>query len=257
MSAEQQFLKQLFAERFRVRNPDMARVRIRHLIDAARVLSVEPDRGDDTGGGAVHVTVILGEDAAGPAVFLDPFRREDGAIPETPGGRFRLIGRDGGVYVGLRGEVTEGVTWRGGAAWRFAYDGHLWVLQRRAYYRVELPPKPESICELTLPDGAVLKARMADISLGGLGGRLVRPPDSDDELPSAGVTLDAIRFTLPGSREIRCKGRLVSLRRTRREQGGHYIVGVQFTRLGLGQEQTISTFIRQREREIRRRERGF
>jgi len=258
MTTDQTFLSQLFADRFRVRDAELSRHRVRRLIESGRVLSVEPDRESGGGQGPLHVTVILHDEEGSPVVLLDPFQGDGGAVSEPRRDRaFRLIGRDGGLYVGLRGTIVDAVTWKGETAWRFDFGGQVWVLQRREHYRIGLPPSPATECRLTLSGGGTLVLRVTDISLGGLGGRLADDVSGEEARAIAGQKLDGIRFTLPGGEEIRCRGRIVNVRRAPREQGRHYLVGIQFAPLRFDQERIISAYIREREREIRRRERGY
>ncbi len=270
MSAEQAFLRRLFTDDFLVRTPDLMRHWIQLLVSSARVLSVEPERGGGHGKELLHVTILL--DHLPPVVLLDPFRQGDDTVPDPDGAEvYRLIGRDRGVYIGLEGTIVGSTMWRGEAAWRFDYGGRLWLLQRRQYYRMELPPVSDTVCEIiTLegaslqarmqditPEGVSLQARMQDISLGGASMRLQGDAADAANVPAPGTRLEIIRFTLPGAKEVQCAGRIANVRQAAKVRGGHCLIGVQFDRLSIEQEKTILTYIRRREREIRRRERGY
>lgn len=250
MSSEEQLLKAVFHDTYRLERPEQVLHWLRRLRDRARLLTAYPERGGD-----LRVTAIVELDERTGVVHIDGF---DGCCPESGDApTFRLLGREGGVYVGLKGRalVTDG---QKGGLYRFDHGGHIWIMQRRAHFRAQMPPGASVFCEFILEDGQAFKMRLDDVSQGGIGGTLTMQDFDSSIMPfEPGKPVTELRFTLPGETDIRCAGRIANVREVSRGSRRDWVIGVQFDGLSLPCERLISRYVRTRERVQRQRDRGY
>ena len=172
----------------------------------------------------------------------------------------RLLGREGGVHIGLQGRVVALEKRPDGVFWSLDCAGDIWVMQRRAHFRARVPASSKSYCEMAFPDGQTLEIRLTDMSQGGAGGILPFPGEGLDfeELPlDAGTPISAGTLKLADGVEIAFSGRVANVRWASRDERRWCVVGIEFDRVNPELERLISRFIRSWEREQRRRERGY
>lgn len=248
---EQWLIKTLFAAEYQISSEEQVRYRLRHLADSHAQLSVYSQRSV-----LLHTTSVLAVGNPHSKIVLDGFARSDHGTPRTDED-YTLIGRDLGVYVGLRGkicppsrETCDGELW-------FDYGGKVWVYQRRRYYRVDLPPKEQTPIRLTDGSGSTFELSLIDLSVGGCGALVSANDVAVASLPKPGDKLLKVQFTLPGEEPLLCVGTIANVRRWSAPKAVHYVLGIEFESLSTQSEQLILRYLRQRERVMRRRQRGF
>ena len=251
MSTKDPLLNVVFQDKFRQDSAAHVLSRLQGLRDRARLLTVYSEHS-----AVQRVTSVMEVDTKTSAIQIDGF---DGCCPDS--GRsplFWLLGRDNGVYVGLRGQVISKPGRSQDGLYSFDYEGCLWVMQRRGKFRVRIAPSARVVCELTLKTGQSLTIQLIDISEGGIGGVVLSDEFSPDNAPVAtGDAIEQMRFTLPGDGLITAPGKIASVRPGARGVEPGWVIGIAFEGLSLPCEHRIGRFVRGREREQRRRERGL
>lgn len=251
--SEQWLLKKIFDDHYRVSNPGRMRHVLRGLRDRNQILSVYPEKRD-----VAHVTMIIALDADQRFVLIDEFTADDDNLAWlVPGARLSLVGRDRRLYVGFKAHFIEPLEWRGAGAYRCDFGGRFWLLQQRRYYRVDLPAAERLDCTLIDSRGRTFQARLIDLSIGGFGGLLNVDTAAEEDLPQSGERLSAVRFKLQGDTKIACRGKVANLRRVSPLRHDRVILGIEFDALTAADEQAICRYVREREREVRRKARGF
>lgn len=251
MLPEGQLLQTVFHDAYLLQNHEQVLYWLRRLCKEARLLTVHGAEGDE-----LRVTSIVGIDEKACLVLIDRFQ---GQGKEPDSFEFlRLIGRGGGVYIGLQGHVVGMEEHSSGEVYRFDFGACIWVLQRRAHFRSRVPPSSNACCEIILPDGETIEFRVNDVSQGGVGGMLlIEESDSDSAQLETGSPVLEGELKLPGEPEIRFSGRVAHLHQVVRGGRRWWVLGLRFDDLDAEFERLIARYVRSREREQRRRDRGF
>ncbi len=251
--SEQWLLKKIFDNSYRIGGSARMRHVLKDLRDRNQILSVYPEQG-----AAVYVTTIIALDVDRKSVLIDEFTDDGHDLAWlVPGAMLSLVGRNRRLYVGFKAHFIEPLEWRGAGAYRCDFGERFWLLQQRRYYRVDLPLMKRPDCTLIDSRSRTFRARVIDLSIGGFGGLLNVDTAQEEDLPQPGERLSAVRFKLQDGTKIACRGRVANLRRASPLRHDRVILGIEFDALTAADEQAICRYVREREREVRRKERGF
>ncbi len=248
---ERYLLEEIFQPQYLEARKEQVRHHIDRLVATNCLLTAYPEEGASS-----HSTAILGINKDSDELLLDAFR-EAGRQRPPRACSYRIVGRNSGLRIGLEGMVSGTGELGGAAVYRFQFGWRLWIMQRRGSFRADIPPTETVICSIATDDGRHIQARAVDLGLGGIGTLVQIGAKASCLAPAVGTHLATISFTLPGGHSVSCSGVVANLRRGERNKPSLGVMGIRFDPLTQEQERTISRFIHQREREKRRRERGY
>lgn len=196
------------------------------------ILQVDPQAG--------HLVLDFGPDAAISQHLLDS-------------GEAHFITHHNQVRVYFRGEgIVKGI-FEGEPVFVVPMPDSIVRVQRREYYRLNTPMGEPLFCHFRSADGEPVRARVLDISVGGVG--LVEPEGTTGFTWEPGDSIEDVVIELPEEGAIHTSMEI----RNRFELGTsdhHYRVGCMFGRLQPRQSAAIQRYIHKVELERRRILRG-
>lgn len=133
--------------------------------------------------------------------------------------------------------------------------GSVWCIQRREYFRISAPLHPAYFCKAKMPDKSVIRFRLHDLSLGGMGALM------DSEKPDAlveGMRFSQIELDMGGWGRFFFDAQLVTVsERTVVDSKNETItkprLSFRFLNVGPGPERELQRIIYSLEREARER----
>lgn len=161
--------------------------------------------------------------------------------------RIVFVGTPGGIRVQFAaGRVSE-MIYGGSKAFSVALPTSLFRLQRREYFRIEVPRAKALQFAGRVPGGGVLSCSVRDVSVAGIGLAGSHLPDG----LGVGVVLQNGHFSLPGDeREFFFSASVrYLLEREARAGVRQWRIGLQFIDLPAGEENRLQRYIARLERE--------
>ncbi|MFC4728309.1 flagellar brake protein [Coralloluteibacterium thermophilus] len=196
------------------------------------------------GDGRSFLTAVLAADDAGLVLDTSP----DAALDRRVGAGARLSCRTRLDSVPVRfdcGPCRLGVH-EGREAFVAPLPELVVELQRREFYRLELPPAAPLQCTLGgLEDGGEFVATVVDLSAGGLG---LRVPAGDPRF-RPGLELARCRMDLPDEPDLRFGLRIVRLAPATFRGAEVRLAGCQFQQPGNGLQRSLNRYVMRLERE--------
>ena len=162
------------------------------------------------------------------------------------------------VSISFVATQLENITYDGLPSIAFPFPSALRRVQRREYYRVDVPLAEPASCTITITDSkrSPLRAvvRIHDLSVGGLA--LI---DTQNELPhESGITLRGARLTLPEVGEVTVDLEVLRVHKVELPNKKEmYELGCKFVGLAGSSAQLIQNYIGRLERRLIAKSRGF
>lgn len=201
-------------------------------------------------GGGTLLSAVLHVDAAKKFIVLDA--TQDPAAERLALGQpeLRFTGRVDRVDSRFVTGPLQRVAWEGYSAYRAPLPKSLRYMQRREYFRVDIPYGHHAVCQLLVgadenSPSRELRARVYDISAGGLS---LLIPQGEEGVLALGTRFNTCRLTLPESNPA-----IVSVRVRRKfrsaGRGGQSCAGCEFVDLMPAAENIIQRYLMRLERE--------
>lgn len=185
--------------------------------------------------------------AADNKTFILDLSKDKAAISEAIRvGRLLCATQLDNVKIQFPLERIELTQHEGFPALRSATPDILLRLQRREYYRLNASSLDSLVCQIPMPDGRKLNARILDISGGGLA--IIAPPEGQELL--VGTLFENCRLELPDSPPIMVSLQIRNIFRTT-TRGGREVLraGCQLMHLRAAEANSIQRYILKAERE--------
>lgn len=240
--------------RFGVGDPDSIAVLLRRMIDQRSMLEAPLDDGN-----VALLTVLLDFDERRDQLLFDasPHAHVERRILETPALTFAT--RVDKVNVRFSTGPFEKISFEGMPAYRAPTPERLSYIQRREYFRIDVPIGHPTYCQVVAPADADhpprdFRSRVHDISGGGVS--LLVPPGAESVL-TPGNHFAGCKLLLPESPPA-----LVSLRvrrnfrAPRRNGPAHTCAGCEFVDLLPNAQTAVQRYLMRLDRERIARERG-
>lgn len=153
---------------------DLERFRTESRSEIVRVLRDLRRSGDFVtayfdGGRAFLLTTVLEVDDKSDRVLLDEGPDADDNARLREAGRALFVANHHGVRVQFRGDQVEGVRLQDGPAFVMPVPKSLVRVQRREFYRLDIPVAHSVRCRFHREDGTPMEIDVLDLSLGGIG----------------------------------------------------------------------------------------
>ncbi len=183
--------EQVDLERFRIDDQNEIRRVLRDLARNSRLITAYFNDGRD-----FILTALLGIDPRSGRMLLDfgPDENLNRALIEA--GEAVIAANHNQVRVQFRIDGIGPYTFKEEPAFIANMPPSIIRIQRREYYRLSTPIAQPLQVRFMEPGGTPIEARVADISIGGLG--ILEPPVGSDNLLEPGTVLHDVRLELPG-----------------------------------------------------------
>ncbi len=235
--------EQVFQGEHRLTTRERAVQVLRSLCEQHELLAVMPN-----GQSEEYSSMVLEVDAEGGHLILDVFspRRAVAELQEDE--PFLCVARFRGIYVGFQVDRLQTVDWRDGLAYRVAFPGSTYYLQRRQFYRVPTDPRDIGPVTLQRKGAAALQGMAHDISAGGM--RVLVPEPRDFDLHEEEV-LESVDFCLKGQSVI-LAAEVQHLGAPLQTRGGVTLIplGLSFVAPPAAAEKALMNYVQQRDREL-------
>jgi c-di-GMP-binding flagellar brake protein YcgR len=235
---------QIFSDEHRLTTRKRAAAVLREICEQHERVNLLPN-----GSARDMGSILLGVDEAEDWIMLDMPMPEVGLVELAGMEPLMGVARYAGVYVGFQVEALEMVDWRRAPALKARFPAHVYFLQRRQYYRVQVRPEDLGTVQLVRLGAATIEGRCHDLSAGGMR-MLARPPQGDFPLRD-GEHLAEVQFELKGT-PLKVQGRIQHIEEPLQLADGSALlpIGVEFTQKPPNFEQTVARYVQERDREL-------
>lgn len=227
---------------YRVESPLEIEYVLRGMMDRKVLVS-----GGHKGSGS-FLTIVLGIDSRERAFYLEcPLdNAADAAIQSEEGLPF--IARYEGIEVRFTARQGKRVQYDGSAAYRLEFPSDFLRIQRREYYRIDVPRLTPSTCRIPVSEQLVIDCVMVDISVGGLGLEYA----SEEALVSLGQTIHGCRLQIPEVGEFLLSFKIKNQTQHVKRSGERFWqIGCEYVDLPSAIERELQRYIFKLERERR------
>lgn len=115
-----------------------------------------------------YVSMLLDIDPNKQFIIIDEINSPLGHRLACSGDPFVITAKDNGILIFFHSRVLDYGTIEGISFYRLAYPTHIEHLQRRATTRLKVPNDVSMSADFLMPRMGVVRAKIADISLGGI-----------------------------------------------------------------------------------------
>ena len=238
------FLDPADLERFRVESrAEIVRV-LRDMRRSADFVTAYFDAGQ-----SFLLTTVLEVDDKGNRVLLDegPDADDNARLAET--GQALFVANHRGVRVQFRGEQVQRVRLKDGPAFTIPLPESLVRVQRREFYRLDIPIAHAVRCRFHQEDGTPVEVDVLDIGLGGIG---VLESEAIGTL-EPGTVIHGCRLDLPDHGTVETDIEVRNRMEVERGSGRHILrAGCRFLHLDAATSARIQRYIHGVELERRR-----
>lgn len=136
---------------------------LNHLKQDRSTLSIKFEQSDEP-----YVSMVLDIDPNKQFIIIDEINSTLGHRLACSGEPFVITAKDKGIFIFFHSRVLDYGTIEGISFYRLAYPLHIEHLQRRTTTRLKIPTDVNLSADFLMPRIGVVRAKITDISLGGI-----------------------------------------------------------------------------------------
>lgn len=191
-------------------------------------------------------SMILDVDPHQGVLLLDELTPREGHNKLMRSRRLRVYAQLRGVNINFVAEVADVTNSADGAAYRLPLPESLFYLQRRAYYRVEVPRSAHIAFTFTREYGDEYRGYIADLSLGGVAGRVIIAKEQAPIL-QIGEILSPCALIFTPKEQVPCKFEVRFPQYN--EEAGELRIGLRFAEIERTDLKRVERYIMSLQRE--------